>query len=72
MNSLLAAVVLGAGLVSAQEQNFTGNAGPGASTEFPGPAGVPYPNSYYPGFEDLATDAGAMFGQTSPPKCKSH
>jgi len=41
MNSLLAAVVLGAGLVSAQEQNFTGDAGPGASTEYPGPAGVP-------------------------------
>ena len=30
-----------------------------------------YPNSYYPGYENAAASAGAMFGQTSPPKYPS-
>lgn len=31
------------------------------------PSGVPYPNAYYPGFEDPNTDGGAQSFQTSPP-----
>ena len=30
-----------------------------------------FPNSYYPGYADAATDAGAQFGQTSPPRYPS-
>lgn len=61
MLTTLAAVLFGAaGLASAQD-----------STEYPGPAGVPYPESFYPSYADPLTDAGAQFGQTSPPKYPS-
>lgn len=49
------ALLLGASLVNA---NFL-------------PSGVPFPNAYYPGYADAATDAGTVSGQTSPPKYPS-
>jgi hypothetical protein len=59
LNSILAAALLGAA-VKAQ-----------GSTKYPGPEGVPFPETTYPGYENDIASAGAQFGQTSPPKYPS-